>query len=476
MDPGADGYNVSQPIVFRQQQSVTPAVLWLQNAVPPLVAGATLYPLTQIYGVEYNDAFLVLSILVTALALVLLPTRNVTLQLLAGRLPLVVGVITRWAILLAILLALAYVTKISAEFSRRVIVTWALITPVLLVAVTLALQQLARRLLADVANARRAIFVGCNETSMCLASRLARHSELGMSVAGLFDDRNCERVGGEKLRVLGRFGDVIEYVKARGINIIFVAMPLRHDSRVRRLLEDLGDTTASVYYVPDVLTFDLIQARTSEILGVPVVAMCETPFYGYRGFVKRLMDVGIATTVLILAAPLMIAIAIAIKATTRGSVIFKQRRYGLDGREFSVYKFRTMTVSENGARFRQATRNDGRVTRLGRILRRYSLDELPQLINVLQGRMSLVGPRPHAVAHNEEYRKQIKRYMVRHKVLPGITGLAQVSGCRGETAVLKDMEARVSLDLEYLRNWSPLLDLQILLLTAYEVIRSDKAY
>lgn len=476
MDPGAGGYHISQPIVFRRHQSVTPAVLWLQHAVPPLVAGGMLYPLSQIFGVEYDKAFLVLSILVTALALVLMPTRNATLQLLVGRLPLVVGVITRWAMLLGILLALAYVTKISAEFSRRVVVTWALLTPMLLVAVTLALQELARRLLAEPANSRRAIFVGCNETSVCLAARLARHSELGMSVAGFFDDRNSGRLGTDaELRVLGQFAEVVEYVKARGIDVIFVAMPLRHDTRVRRLLDDLGDTTASIYYVPDVLTFDLIQARTSEILGVPVVAMCETPFYGYRGVVKRLMDVVIASAVLIVAAPVMIAIAIALKFTTPGSVIFKQRRYGLDGREFSVYKFRTMTVSEDRD-FRQATRNDNRVTPLGRILRRYSLDELPQLINVLQGRMSLVGPRPHAVAQNEECRKQIKRYMVRHKVLPGITGLAQVSGCRGETALLKDMEARVSLDLEYLRNWSPLLDLQILLLTAYEVIRSDKAY
>ena len=359
--------------------------------MPPLVAGVTLYPLTQIFDVEYDKAFLVLSILVTALALVLMPTRNATLQLLVGRLPLVVGVITRWAMLLGILLALAYVTKISAEFSRRVIVTWALLTPMLLVGVTLALQELARRLLAEPANSRRAIFVGCNETSVCLAARLARHSEFGMSVAGFFDDRNPGRLGTDAdLRVLGPFAEVVEYVKARGIDVIFVAMPLRHDTRVRRLLDDLGDTTASIYYVPDVLTFDLIQARTSEILGVPVVAMCETPFYGYRGVVKRLMDVVIASVVLIVAAPVMIAIAIALRVTTPGSVIFKQRRYGLDGREFSVYKFRTMTVSENRD-FRQATRNDNRVTPLGRILRRYSLDELPQLINVLQGRMSLVG-------------------------------------------------------------------------------------
>jgi putative colanic acid biosynthesis UDP-glucose lipid carrier transferase len=245
---------------------------------------------------------------------------------------------------------------------------------------------------------------------------------------------------------------------------------------VKKLLDQLGDTTASIYYIPDVFVFELIQARPSEILGVPVVAMCETPFYGYRGLIKRLMDIGIASAALVVLAPVMIAIAIAIRRTMSGSVLFTQRRYGLDGREFNVYKFRTMTVSEDGADFRQATRNDSRVTPLGRILRRFSLDELPQLINVLQGRMSLVGPRPHAVAHNEECRKLIKRYMVRHKVLPGITGLAQVSGYRGETVSLEDMEARVNLDLEYLRNWSPVLDLQILLLTALEMIRTDKAY
>lgn len=477
MEPVAGQYHISQPVIFRQHVSVAPALLWLQSAVPPFIAGASLYPVTQFYGARFSNAFLVLSILVMALALLLLPTRNISRQLIAGRLPLAVGVITRWAILLSVLLALAYVTKLSADFSRRVILTWALFTPMLLIVVTLGLQELTRRLLAEPVNRRRAAFVGCNETSLCLASRLARHSELGISVAGFFDDRHYERSGsGTDLRLLGKLSEVAEYVKAGGLDVIFVAMPLRHDVRVRSLLEELGDTTVSLYYVPDVLVFDLIQPRTSEILGVPVVAMCETPFYGYRGLVKRLMDIGIAGLALAIAAPVMIAIAIAIKRTSRGSVIFRQRRYGLDGREFSLYKFRTMTVSEDGAHVQQVTRNDSRVTPVGRFLRRYSLDELPQLINVLQGRMSLVGPRPHAVAHNEECRKLIKHYMVRHKVLPGITGLAQVSGCRGETARLEDMQARVSLDLEYLRNWSPMLDLQILLLTVFEVIRADQAY
>ena len=172
----------------------------------------------------------------------------------------------------------------------------------------------------------------------------------------------------------------------------------------------------------------------------------------------------------------MLVLAALVRMSSPGPVIFKQRRHGLDGHEITVYKFRTMTVLEDGPNLEQAKREDGRITPIGRLLRRYSLDELPQLVNVLQGRMSLVGPRPHALAHNEEYRKLIKGYMIRHKVPPGITGLAQINGCRGETARVEDMQARVNYDLEYLRRWSPLLDLKILLLTATRLLRDEKAY
>jgi len=477
MTPRAPGYQISQPIVFKQGLSIAPLILSLQYTLPPLVAGGLLYPLTLLYDVDFNRGFVALSIIVTALAFVVLPNREASVQLLSGRLPMATSLVVRWAVLVALLLALGYVTKFSEDFSRRVVVTWALVTPAFLILLTLLLQEITRRMLAEPENMRRAIFVGCNETSISLAMRLAQHGELGMSVAGFFDDRGSDRLGCTgRVRLLGRFADVADFVKARRIDVIFVALPLGHIGRVHDLVDQLGDTTASIYYVPDVFVFDLIQPRTSELLGIPVVAMCETPFHGYRGVVKRMMDLSIAGSALLALAPLMLAIAIAIKWTSPGPVIFRQRRYGLDGREIGVYKFRTMTVCEDGADFKQATRGDQRVTPLGRFLRRYSLDELPQLVNVLQGRMSLVGPRPHAIAHNEECRKLIKRYMVRHKVLPGMTGLAQVSGCRGETARIEDMERRVMLDLEYLRNWSPLLDLQILLLTAQEVIHTDQAY
>jgi putative colanic acid biosynthesis UDP-glucose lipid carrier transferase len=348
---------------------------------------------------------------------------------------------------------------------------------VLLVMVSLVLHGVTRALLRDAAQARRAVIVGCTQASMELSKRLALHVELGISVAGFFDDRGSDRLGCSKVaQLLGRFDDVAAFVNHRNIDVIFIAIPPGQVTRMRELVHELGDTTASIYFLPDVSGFDMIQQRASDILGMPVVAMCETPFHGYRGLIKRLMDVTIAIVALVVAAPLLLGIALAVKSSSPGPVLFRQRRYGLDGREIMVYKFRTMMVCENGAKVTQASRNDTRVTPIGKHLRRWSLDELPQLINVLQGTMSVVGPRPHAVAHNEEYRKLIKRYMVRHKVLPGITGLAQVRGCRGETSRVEHMEARVLFDLEYMRRWSPMLDLEIILATAVAVIRTDRAY
>jgi len=258
--------------------------------------------------------------------------------------------------------------------------------------------------------------------------------------------------------------------------VIFIALPIRHVQRVLALLDDLKDTTVSIYYVPDIFLSDLIQSRSGEVAGIPVISMCETPFFGYRGVIKRVTDVLLTSIVLIPLLPVLAMVALLVKLSSPGPAIFRQRRYGLDGQEITVYKFRTMTVTEDGDKVIQATVGDRRITPVGAVLRRYSIDELPQLINVLQGRMSLVGPRPHAVAHNEQYRKLIKGYMVRHKVLPGITGLAQVNGCRGETSKIEEMQARVEYDLQYLRQWSLALDIWILIKTVLMLRGDKKAY
>jgi putative colanic acid biosynthesis UDP-glucose lipid carrier transferase len=242
------------------------------------------------------------------------------------------------------------------------------------------------------------------------------------------------------------------------------------------MVRELRDTTASIYFVPDVFAFDLVQGRLVEINGMPAISVCDTPFHGMDAVLKRVTDVVLASLALLVLAPLMLLLAIAVKLTSAGPVLFRQRRYGLHGEEIMVYKFRSMTVCEDGAVVNQATRQDSRVTPLGRILRSTSLDELPQLLNVLEGKMSVVGPRPHAVAHNELYRKLIHGYMIRHKVRPGITGLAQVNGLRGETETVEKMRERVRFDLEYLSHWSPWLDVKIIFKTVWVIARDQNAY
>jgi putative colanic acid biosysnthesis UDP-glucose lipid carrier transferase len=467
---------MTQPVLFKQSFLIA-VLAGVQAVMPAVVAVASLYATIVFFGIVFNrssEAIIIVAVL--CLILVQAP-REVTTQLTSARISSVADVIFRWLLLLAVMLAIGYVTKSLTDYPRRIFMTWAVVTPVALIFSTLAMQEVMHHFLMNAFENRTAIFAGYNNSSLELARRLKNNPAMRLKVSGFFDDRSSDRLGMESdATLVGSLSDLSTYVKEHGTDVIFIALPIRHVKRVMNLLDDLRDTTASIYYVPDVFVFDLIQARSGEIHGIPVVAMCETPFYGYRGVTKRLTDIALSVVILLLFLPLLLLIAVLVKFSSPGPVIFKQRRYGLDGQEIAVYKFRTMSVTEDGDEVRQASKTDSRITRIGGILRRASLDELPQLINVLQGRMSLVGPRPHAVAHNEEYRKLIKGYMVRHKVLPGITGLAQVNGCRGETSQLEEMEARVNYDLDYLRRWTPMLDIKIILLTAVRIFRDDKAY
>jgi putative colanic acid biosynthesis UDP-glucose lipid carrier transferase len=381
----------------------------------------------------------------------------------------------RWLGTLAVLWLVQRITGFADGISTELLFPWACLSGIGIVVGHVLLLLAERGTVFARENERSAVILGVNSVSLLLANRLKTHPEYLTRVAGFFDDRSADRLeptGG--LPVLGGIPDLLSYVKREGIDIIFIALPLRHIRRVMTLLDDLSDSTASIYYIPDVFVFDLIQSRSSDVGGVPIVAMLETPFSGYRGVIKRMSDMAFTIPIVALALPVMCVIAILVKLTSTGPVIFKQRRYGLDGREILVYKFRTMRVTEDGPQVKQATRDDDRITWVGRFLRKTSLDELPQLINVLRGTMSLVGPRPHAIAHNEMYRRLIKGYMLRHKVLPGITGLAQVNGCRGETTELDQMQARVNYDLDYLRQWTPWLDLRILVRTAFQLVRGDE--
>jgi putative colanic acid biosynthesis UDP-glucose lipid carrier transferase len=471
-------YDVTPPLLFKRQSALAAIFFSLRATAPAAVSILTLYVLAELTGTAATDYFSAVTIIVSILSVTLLQSpRSPAAELIAPRKVVALGLLVRWAVLLLALLAIGYVTGYPPRYSPPVMLMWAVATPALLIPSMLLLDEVARRVVCRPSNSRKVVFAGYNNSSRQLAERFSRHAELCMRVQGFFDDRSAQRLEpADDRQLLGSLSQLPEYVQKNAIDVIFIALPIRHIRRVQSLLDKLGDTTVSLYYLPDVVISDQFQARTGEILGVPVIAMRESPFHGYQGATKRLLDLVIASTALVLTAPFLLAIAAAIKLTSKGPVLFRQRRYGLDGREIVIYKFRTMTVAEDDGWLDQAQRNDARVTRIGRFLRRCSLDEMPQLINVLQGRMSIVGPRPHAVGHNEEYRRLIKGYMVRHKVPPGITGLAQIKGFRGPTPRLQDMQGRVHYDLEYLRNWSLWLDLKIMVLTVPKLFKTDKAY
>ncbi len=456
------------PLILRRQLSV-PAIL--RVSLDAIIAVGSLLALTSLYGEPFEGPYLILALIIFSL------TFPGAIYSAASLLVLARDVLLNWLIVVVILLFLGYASGYLSVFPAGMVLTWLTVTPVLVLLTHATVALLLPKVMALEGLHRIAIIAGANELGARLAQQLQAAPLLGIQLAGLFDDRSSERrVSLDGVPSLGNLTALVEYVKSHNVDLIYVTLPMASHPRLLQLLNQLRDTTASIYFVPDIFMFDLIQARVDTINGIPVVAVCETPFYGFAGLTKTVSDYALAAAALLLVSPLMLAIAIGVKISSPGPALFRQRRYGLDGKQIIIYKFRTMRVLEDGAQVRQATRNDDRMTKLGRCLRKTSLDELPQFFNVLQGRMSVVGPRPHAVAHNETYRKLIDGYMVRHKVKPGITGWAQVNGLRGETDTVEKMQQRVAFDLAYLRNWSLRLDLVIILKSILVVLGDQKAY
>lgn len=440
----------------------------IRMSLDPVLIVGSLVVITLALGRQFDAPTLVLALIAFSL------TFPGGLSLVANPWTHLKDILVSWGVIVLILLFFGYATKFLWTFDPVVLLAWVAFVPVVLYIAHRGAPLVLPKIL-EMEGYRSAVIVGVTETGRRLADQFERSRFLGVKVEGFFDDRSPQRVGelpGPGLR--GRLADLPAFVKAHRVEAVFIALPMASQPRILKLLDEMRDTTSSIYFVPDMFMTDLIQARMDDVNGIPVVAVCESPFYGVSGLVKRLEDVVLAALILVLVAPLLAAIAVGVKLDSPGPVIFRQRRYGLDGREIIVYKFRTMRVLEDGPHVPQAVRGDPRVTRFGAFLRRTSLDELPQFVNVLQGRMSIVGPRPHAVAHNETYRRLIKGYMVRHKVKPGITGLAQVSGARGETDTIEKMQRRIEYDIEYLRNWSLRLDLAIILRTIPVALKGDR--
>jgi len=340
----------------------------------------------------------------------------------------------------------------------------------------LFLRLFLRAIRAKGFNRRHVVIVGAGVVGRRVCEVLLLNSWMGYQPIAFFED-DISKVGKSinGVKVIGPLNEIGRYLRENEIDCIFITLALRHAERIREILHELEDFTGDVKMVPDMFGYFLLNSSMSEIAKLPVINLRDGLSSPAR-VLKWIEDKVVALVGLAILSPLMCAIAVAVKISSPGPVFFRQARYGINGKKITIYKFRTMTVCEDGPDIPQAKKNDPRVTRLGAFLRRTSLDELPQFINVLQGRMSVVGPRPHAVVHNEFYRKQVPHYMLRHKIKPGITGWAQVNGWRGETETIEKMQKRVEHDLEYINNWSLSYDLKVIFLTLFKGFRNPNAY
>jgi len=383
-----------------------------------------------------------------------------------------------WGSVLLVLVSVLFLLKVSADYSRTWFTYWASLTLMQLFALRLAVFHFLRAMRKKGWNHKRVLLLGAGTFARSILRRLGQEPGYGFDIVALLDDD--QRLHGKTfagIEVAGGLETICAAVSRFRADEVWIALPLRAEAQVKGVLHELRHSTVNIRYLPDIFGFRLLNHSVTEIAGMPVLDLNVSPMSGPNRVIKAIEDRVLALAIIIAISPLLVMIAIAVRLSSPGPIIFKQLRHGWDGKPIKVYKFRTMKVHhEHDGVITQARLGDHRVTRIGAFLRRTSLDELPQFFNVLQGRMSIVGPRPHALAHNEMYKNLVEAYMLRHKVKPGITGWAQVNGWRGETDTVDKMKRRVEHDLFYIENWSLLFDLKIIVLTILRGFNSKHAY
>ncbi|MEZ8186317.1 undecaprenyl-phosphate glucose phosphotransferase [Shewanella sp. 5S214] len=376
-----------------------------------------------------------------------------------------------------IIFMLLFLIKQGETYSRVVVFGWYSCALILLVGARYLIRQVKRIRRTKGFNVEKVAIVGLTDTGKNLYEEIIKHDELGFECVGFYDDRQPSRIENLDVSLLvGSINDAVDLARNGKVQKLYLCLPMIAEKRIADIIETLGDSTVDVLITPDFLLKNLMHARIGSVGEVDTLSVFESPVNGMRRFYKRTFDIVFSLCTIIAISPVLIAVSIAVYLSSPGAILFKQDRYGLDGRKIKVWKFRSMTVAENADKVTQARKGDARITKVGAFIRRTSLDELPQFFNVLKGDMSVVGPRPHAVAHNEEYRKLVTYYMLRHKVLPGITGWAQVNGWRGETDTLDKMEKRIEFDLAYIRNWTLWWDVKIVFLTFFKGFTGKNVY
>ena len=463
-----------------QIRNIESSFVWLHRILDIAVPIALLYLIATLYGVPWHDRYWTMG-LIGGLSLTFFNQATGVYTGWRGR-SLFAGfkkLLQAWGLTWMFLIVLAFLLKDAANFSRVTVTLWALITPIALLSYRFAIRLIVSYARGKGWNTRKIAIIGAGVLGQRIATTLQEASMLGYKPLAFYDDGK-EKIDASAsgIPVAGTIDDLLATSSIESLyDEIYIALPLRADDRIKQVLNALADSSITVKFIPDFFSFDLLHSRLTDIGGIPIVSVYDSPLSSSgNAMLKRLEDIVVSLIIVTLISPILLAIAVAIKLTSKGPVLFKQRRYGINGEEITIWKFRSMTVCDDGHEIKQATKDDARVTKIGTFLRRTSLDELPQFFNVLAGNMSIVGPRPHACAHNEQYRKLIPKYMLRHLVKPGITGWAQIHGWRGETDTLDKMEKRVEFDLHYIDNWSLWLDMKIILLTFIKGFVNKNAY
>jgi putative colanic acid biosynthesis UDP-glucose lipid carrier transferase len=431
-----------------------------------------------LYGVTYNQQYFIMSLVGGISYLFAAESFSLYRSWRSGYFKQIVFYTSiSWLVSAVLILCYLFFTKLSTDFSRVTVAIWFALSYSFLVGWRYAFSIFLEKVRLKGYNTRNIAIIGLTKNGQRLAQQILEHPESGYRLTAIYDDRSKDRTDKTYHDYLdGSIKEGVNKAKNNEFDAVYVALPITAEKRIKKILFLLGDTTANVQLVPDLFIYSLMKASMSHVGDIQTISIYGSPMQGASATLKRVEDILLSLSILTIIIIPMIVIAAIIKLTSRGPVLFKQDRYGLDGKKIKVWKFRSMTVAENSDKVVQATKNDVRITPFGGFLRRTSLDELPQFFNSLQGNMSVVGPRPHAVAHNEEYRKQVDYYMLRHKVKPGITGWAQVNGWRGETDTVDKMEMRIKFDLEYISNWSLWLDCKIVLYTIFRSFNDKNAY
>lgn len=457
-------------------RNIDSSFVWLHRVLDIAVPVAVLYLIAHLYGINWQDRYWVMGLL-GGLSLTFFNQATGVYTGWRGR-SLFSGtykVLQAWGLTWMFLIVLAFLLKDSANFSRVTITLWAILTPVVLFLYRLMIRLLLAYLRGKGLNEKRVAIVGAGILGQRVASLLEESHMLGYSPVAFYDD-SVELIGKKvkSLPVLGSIDDLLSKSNIeQEFDEIYIALPLRAELRIKQILNNLTNSSVTVKFIPDFFSFDLLHSRLTDIGGIPIVSVYDSPLNSsFNAIVKRFEDITLSLFILLFISPLMVILSLGIKLSSPGPVFYKQARIGWNGKKFNILKFRSMPIDADSGTAQWGGGKEKATSRFGSFIRKTSLDELPQFINVLKGEMSIVGPRPERDIFVEQFRNEIPRYMQKHMVKAGITGWAQINGWRGDTS----LEKRIEYDLYYIDNWSLWFDIRIIILTFIKGFINKNAY